>query len=466
MSIKVRFTLRGKRQETTFYLVKRDDMSLPELIGQSDEHTVTLPLNVDNSRLSLKDISPIEDPKPIIDDKMLSLSEGYLEALASGDDLSLDDELISTTPLPGYGPEDIYVENKPFSLRQIVDLIETRDIDLTPNFQRNFVWDRTRQSQLIESILLGLPLPSIYLSQYDDGILTIVDGLQRINTIYRFMRDELTLTNLEYLKECNGLTYSKLITVLSPLRVRRFGQTQISCFVIDWRSPSQLKYDLFRRLNTGGKPLNKQEIRNCLSRNEVREALISMVSSDAFAKATAGSISDLRLEAQEAALKFLYFHEQYIASDGIGDYNGSMDQTLNQYVDHLNHRKDFAREIHAYTQALTSAYYLFGDYTFRKIQREYQSRRRPQINKTLMLAITVLLADVSPRQVENIYRPQQLADPLAQLISDDTTFFDSITYSTNSKAKIATVLHTLKTRIFGQLFQALAIPTASDTIPT
>src|SRR4030095_7969602 len=123
------------------------------------------------------------------------------------------------------------VENKPFSLRQILDLIESGDIELTPDFQRNFIWDKTRQSRLIESILLGLPLPSIYLSQYEDGRLTVVDGLQRLSTLRSFLKNDLSLSNLEYLTDCNNKTYLELDKVLSPLRIRRFTQTQVMCFV-------------------------------------------------------------------------------------------------------------------------------------------------------------------------------------------------------------------------------------------
>ena len=92
------------------------------------------------------------------------------------------------------------------------------------------------------------------------------------------------MSNLEYLEECNGKTFKQLSEVLSALRIRRFSQTQIMCFVIDYRSPNKLKYDLFRRLNTGGKPLNNQEIRNCLSRPPLQKALKEMVNSEQFKK--------------------------------------------------------------------------------------------------------------------------------------------------------------------------------------
>lgn len=264
--MEVRFTIKGNEEETVFSpIIGREGMV--KLFAESIQGKIFIPLSFkDGSHiLKLDDYDIFEESREVIDERLLGLSEEWMETLESGFDA--DGESDVDKQKPGYSPDDIFVENKPFSLKQLIDLIDSKDIELDPSFQRNFVWDNTRQSRLIESIFLGLPLPSIYLSQYDDGTLTIVDGLQRLNTIRKFVKGELRLSNLEYLEECNGKTFNQLPDVLTPLRIRRFSQTQIMCFVIDYRSPNKLKYDLFRRLNTGGKPLNSQEIRNCLSRD-------------------------------------------------------------------------------------------------------------------------------------------------------------------------------------------------------
>jgi len=283
--------------------------------------------------LRLESGNPFCEDDNIIKEKLVGLSTDWMESKAQGFESESNFVLVKE---PGYGPDDIFVENKPFSLRHIYDLINYGDIELSPDFQRNFVWDKTRQSRLIESILLGLPLPSIYLSQYIDGRLTIVDGLQRITTIKRFLDNELVLHNLEYLEECNGKKYDQLEGILSPLRLRKFVQTQVMCFVIDYRSPSKLKFDLFRRLNTGGKPLNNQEIRNCLSLPKVQSVLKKMIESNTFISATNSSVSDNRMEAREAALRFIYFYDQYMISNSVGKYNGDMESTLDDFIDALN----------------------------------------------------------------------------------------------------------------------------------
>lgn len=385
----------------------------------------------------------------VIDERLIGLSSNWIESRAQGfeSDASSDDY---TEERPGYGPDDIFVENKPFSLKQIIDLIKDGDIDLSPDFQRNFIWDKTRQSRLIESIFLGLPLPSIYLSQYDDGRLTIVDGLQRLSTIKYFMEDQLILSNLEYFKDCNGKTYSQLESILSPLRLRRFGQTQIMCFVIDYRSPSKLKFDLFRRLNTGGKPLNNQEIRNCLSRPEPQRILKQIVQSKEYITATDGSVKDVRMEAQESVLRFMYFYGQYTEQHPLGNYNGYMDDTLDDFVDFLNKNgeEENRKYVPIYLNALKCAYHLFSNQTFRKVYVHNLEGRRTPINKLLMLTVSILLTKYKAEDIEKCYAKGFLIRPLAEIIDANSDFFNAITWSTNSKWNIETAFKILKEELF------------------
>lgn len=450
MELKVRFTLKNNDNESTFFLVKREEgFSLFSI-----KHKNFIKLNYKGGLFKLDDDSPFEESEDIIEERLLGLSEAYLEALSQGDDgafeYNIKDDQDINAKSPIYGPDDIYIENKPFSLRQVVDLIEQGDIDLSPNFQRNFVWDKTRQSKLIESILLGLPLPSIYFSQYNDGTLTVVDGLQRLYTIKKFVNNELVLSNLEYLTECNGKDYKRLSEVLSPLRLRKFGQTQLICFVIDHRSPSRLKFDLFRRLNTGAKPLNNQEIRNCLSKPILQKALYEMSHSHFFVNATGGSLKDTRMEAQETVLRFMYFSEQYSEENPIGAYNGNMDETLDGFVDMLNKRNDFSEFTEKYEEAMKSSYYLFGKYCFRKTVSS--TAKRPPINKLLMLCISVLLSQFKFETVKETYRKEELKETLIKLLKDDTTLFQALTWSTNAKDNIFVVMLTLRYKLFMKIF--------------
>jgi uncharacterized protein with ParB-like and HNH nuclease domain len=443
MNIEVHFTPLETNKEIPFTIATGRTETEIFLYSQVDELEYKIPLIAENGLLRLVEANPFEESPEIVNERLVGLSTDWLETKSQGFENSTDFVSINK---PGYGPDDIFVENKPFSLRQIVELINNGDIELTPDFQRNFIWDKTRQSKLIESILLGLPLPSIYLSQYKDGRLTVVDGLQRLHTIKYFLEDKLVLSNLEYLKDCNGKTYSQLEGILSPLRYRKFGQTQIMCFVIDYRSPTQLKFDLFRRLNTGGKPLNNQEIRNCLSRPSVQQLLKNMVELENFGNATDWSVKDTRMEAREAALRFIYFFEQYTVSNPVGKYNGDMETTLDDFIDDLNKREsdNLEKYISIYDKALGSAYHLFGDYCFRKVLPETVNGKRTPVNKLLMLTLSVLLTKFDSAKTIELNVENSLLVPLAEFIENEDRLFDAMTYGTNGKWNIEKGFNSLR----------------------
>lgn len=443
--IEIRFTIKGEKDEKTFFPTLGND-GIPTGLRSVDSSYV-LAILEEKGKFILADFSSVEEPEDVIRERMLGFSQEWMESQESGFDEESDAGESNLLKMD-YGPDDIFVENKPFSLKQLMDLIDNEDIELSPTFQRNFIWDKTRQSKLIESILLGLPLPALYLSQYNDGRLTIVDGVQRISTIRKFLRNELVLSNLEYLKECNGKRWNQLSTVLSQLRIRKFDQTQILCFVIDYRSPQRLKYDLFRRLNTGGKPLNNQEIRNCLSRVPVQETLRNMAQSNEFIKATDKSVRDTRMEASEMALRFMYFYDQYSESSPTGEYNGDMDNTLDGYVELLNNRVDFKEYVEKYKRSLVAAYSLFGEQTFRKVYPQNYRVHRSPINKLLLLTETVLLAKFEEQYKQKISQDIKLVDELTALMQTNQEFFNAITWSTNSKSNINIAFSTIKRDLF------------------
>ncbi len=440
--LEVNFTLKGENGETTFALQERDGkFYLKGISALSGTREFEIEQNCNNVFVILN--PDFEDSADIIEERMVGLTEEWIGTNVQGFDLSAE----TTDPAPkkpGYGPQDIFVEPKNFTLTQFVEMIKEDDLEIAPRFQRNFIWDRTRKSRLIESIFLGLPLPTIYLSQYPDGRLTIVDGLQRINTIKEFLEDKFSLCNMEYFDFCNGKTYSQLN--LPSLQIRRFKQTVITCFVIDYRSPSQLKYDLFRRLNTGGKVLNDQEIRNCLARKPLQDTLQEMVNSDEFKKATCGSVKDTRMAAQESALRFIYFYDQYSENNYIGNYDGDMKSALDACVEELNQKNkdELSVYVDAFKKSMNLAHQLFGEYAFRKVSPN--QNRKSSINKSLMLVLSVLLAKYAEEH-PNATVNRNLTDDLSALIEHDDKLNEAISWSTTNKKNIQYVFETLKKQL-------------------
>lgn len=342
-----------------------------------------------------------------------------------------------------YDPDKIRVDTKNFSLHQIYDMIKREDINLTPDFQRNLVWDNQRKSRLIESILMRIPLPMFYFAQDDEGRISVVDGLQRLSTIRDFMDNKFQLRKLEYLGEkCDGKIYTHKDTkkAIDAKYYRWFNMTQITVNVIDPSSPFKLKYDIFRRINTGGQPLNAQEIRNCLSSDELRMALRKMANLQSFKEATGYSIKDVRMEAQELALRFILFHRKFSFDKTLNNYSGNIESELNTLTETLSKDKkfDYTQYINLFDNAMKNAHHLFGRYSFRKCKVEHINSHayRQLINKALFVSWGVLLSELDHYKLSSSNTFESFAMPLAEKVSNENELFLFLSYSTNSKANI------------------------------
>jgi hypothetical protein len=165
------------------------------------------------------------------------------------------------------------------ALRQLYDMICDNLIDIAPEYQRHFKWSAERQSQLIESLFLGIPIPSLFMATNSDATWEVIDGLQRLTTIINFIGSDkiiekvnpncrkLTLVGLEKMDSLNGLTFEKLPTSMQLM----FKTRPIRVTVLNDRSDFAVRYDLFERLNTGGISLQPQEIRNCIYLGEFND---------------------------------------------------------------------------------------------------------------------------------------------------------------------------------------------------
>lgn len=155
-----------------------------------------------------------------------------------------------------------------YSLQQLKNEVDANDIIADPDYQRHYVYDDKRASLLIESILIGIPIPVVYLAEEDDGALSVIDGQQRIMSFVRYLKNEFALTGLIKLKNLNGVYYKNLDKVIQ----RNLRNKSISAVCIENGSQG-LKYDIFSRLNLGAVKLRDQEVRNCLYRGTFNDML-------------------------------------------------------------------------------------------------------------------------------------------------------------------------------------------------
>ncbi|GAB5994633.1 DUF262 domain-containing protein [Aeromonas enteropelogenes] len=163
---------------------------------------------------------------------------------------------------------EVRTESLDLSFGEIVNLHKDKEIIIQPEYQRLFRWSQEQRSRLVESILLELPIPPIFLIENDNGVLELIDGLQRTSSVIQFIEaslislDPLVLDGCELIKELNNKTFLDL-----PMTLRmRIKRSAVRAIIIKRQSRPFLKYEMFKRLNTGGELLSPQEIRNCSSR--------------------------------------------------------------------------------------------------------------------------------------------------------------------------------------------------------
>ena len=213
-----------------------------------------------------------------------------------------------------FDPARIKIHTVPAVVGQLMSRIEYGEIDLAPDFQRlSGIWNAERKSRLIESLLLRIPIPVFYVAADDEENWAVVDGVQRLSTIHDYVTGKFPLTRLEYRGELDGQRYGDLPRAMQ----RRISETQFVVNVIEPGTPPEVMFNIFRRINTGGMPLNGQEIRHALNPGPVREYLKTLAGSTEFVYATNGSIKPNRMKDRECVLRFLAFHmepwEQYSA---------------------------------------------------------------------------------------------------------------------------------------------------------
>ncbi len=236
---------------------------------------------------------------------------------------------------------EIRTDNYAMSIGEWISLYESGELDIHPEFQRFYRWDKVQKSNLIESILLGIPIPPIFVSQRKDGIWDVVDGLQRLSTIFEFvgvLKDDsgnsvpgLTLEKTKYLPSLEGKKWESSdgsggsLSQEQKLLIKR---SKLSVSIILRESDTMAKFELFQRLNTGGSSLTSQEVRNCILvmlDKSAYEWLRDLSSEDSFQECI--SLSDKNLIEQydmELALRFIIFStldmEEYDKSSDVGEF--------------------------------------------------------------------------------------------------------------------------------------------------
>ncbi|ASE41054.1 GmrSD restriction endonuclease domain-containing protein [Brevundimonas vesicularis] len=201
------------------------------------------------------------------------------------------------------------------TVKQLIDMVGEQQINIAPDYQRRFVWDDVRQSHLIESIYLGIPIPSLFMATNEDSTWEVIDGLQRLTTLINFAgtpssssppaNDPLKLKGLEKIPSLNGGVFADLPSNLKLSFLTR----PVRITVLNDRSDHQVRFDLFERLNTGGISLHEQEIRNCVFQGAFNDFIKQCAKDPRLEALLKRSDKTGRGNVEELVLKFFAYFE-------------------------------------------------------------------------------------------------------------------------------------------------------------
>lgn len=334
-----------------------------------------------------------------------------------------------------FDPAKIEVQTRNPTVDLLLARLRRGVLDLDADFQRKAgLWNDVAQSRLIESLLLRIPLPTLYAAESGDENWTIVDGIQRLTTIARFVTPKiikskpLKLTNLEYLQDYEGLTYEELPAALQT----RIDETELVVHLIRAGTPEPVMFNIFARINTGGLPLTQQELRHALIPGRARELLRDLAGNKAFLDATQRTVVTDRMADREMILRFLSFRRI-----DPGDYKyPDLDTFLRISMKQINALSDESVNslIGDFEQSMHIASNIFGEHAFRKVF--HGQKRRLPVNKALFEAVSVNLAKLSESEVEILTgRRSDVMENLKGLMADDQ-FQSSISYATGNSREV------------------------------
>jgi hypothetical protein len=324
------------------------------------------------------------------------------------------------------------------SLETISQMVDDRVIDTEPGYQRRVRWSRERQSRLIESFLLNIPVPPIYLAEDDFGRYSVIDGKQRVTAVRDFLRNEFALTKLEDFHEIGGCRFSDLPPALAnALRIRPY----LRAVTLLAQSDTELRYEVFTRLNTGGSPLNAQELRNVVFRSPLNDLLLELSEHPylrARLKIRGPRSSSYRTMADvEYVLRFLTLVNGWESFSG--DFRKEMDYFMLDNVEAAPRMLRHYRDIFETTIGVVER--LWGDHAFQRPSGQgWRDQTLAGMYDAQMVAVSELQG---PAQ-------QQLIDCAPRVLTatrdlfHDSTFEVAVREGTNTPGRVQYRIETMR----------------------
>lgn len=354
-----------------------------------------------------------------------------IEGLGKDEDASWGDYPIDT----------VLIRNENRTVHDVLRRIEKGSFVMDPDFQRDFIWPEDKQSKLIESVLMRIPLPVFYLAEDDQGRMVVVDGLQRLSTFQRFLNSDLRL-KLPHQDEL----HRKRFQDLSPKLQNRVEDCNLILYVIDAKVPERARLDIFERVN-GGVPLTRQQMRNCLYMGQATRFLKTEATTDLFRKATGESLMASTMRDREFVNRFCAFQLLHLE-----EYRGDMDDFLAQGLRKMNNITpgDLEKLSAQLRTSLANNFKVFGKHAFRKHTERQDSRT--VLNASLWDVMSTGLSRYPEHVVEG--HADALRNGFYPLMRDEN-FVRSITYGPNAMKNVRHRFSVTK-GMFREVFRAVS----------
>ncbi len=337
------------------------------------------------------------------------------------------------------GSESVVIEKNDRSLSEFHRWFKQGRIVIDPMWQRNYVWDKRRASKLIESFLLDIPVPVVYLAKTDEGKYEVIDGVQRLTSVFKFFDGQIKLKGLDILPELN----EKPFTELSPTDQSKLEDATLRAFELSPRTSKNLLFIIFERLNTGGVALNDMEIRNCIYRGKLNDLIKDLAKFQPFLECVNQKNLSKRMNDRLLVLRFLAFYEK-----GYNKVQAGLKAFLNEFFETYQNASDrkiieFRRK---FETAMKAARTVFGNHGFRVRRRDDRGGGEwgPQVNASILQVIAVSFNEYDQSEITR--NADAIFEEYIDLISSDTQWVDCISKSTGDANKIKYAFETWNSR--------------------
>ena len=368
-----------------------------------------------NIDLNIENTEQKNNDSEIFENNVIEYSEGYEDAMQIPKEL-----------------RKIRTQAYDKSVEDTVRMIEKGRIYLQPDFQRySQVWDYKTASQLIESILLNVPIPPIYVAEEDDGSWNIIDGLQRLTSFKNFYEGKFKLKGLDSLKELNKQSYESL----NPNAKSILDNGSLRIILITKESHPEMKYDVFMRLNRGSVKLTEQELRNCLYRGSLNDLIKDLRHNKKLLEILNLTEPHKRMDDAELILRYFALSENFDKEKmSIFGYKGIMKTFLNAFMDKNKNMTEYQinqlRE--KFNDTINKVYSIFGKNAFKRIEAngEFYKWTNKAIYDFIMLSFEQYHLD------ELMKHKEQILNALKTCVNENKEFEDSITVGTSEPRRM------------------------------